>query len=479
MSERMELFAQRHMHLVDRVKAVSPASGDLAAWKSETEDSDALIERWLEGLTFSFDTAIALSGVGDGSHILALLERMPESGLIFCGEPDVRKFRAFLDTDVAGRLLADERVLFGAGELDDLYFKSLATFTVMDYSDVEPLIFAPLFVEAEDYFASFFLEFVRNLEMWRKMFGTNLTQSGLWQENTLKNMRALVGKTDPIAFQGFFEGLPLVMAGAGPSLDESLDFLRWAQDRAVIVAGNSSMRSLVRAGVRPHFVLAADPNPSTDSGFEGVELGESVLLCPFMVYPEVVKRFGRNVAAWSFGNIMAGYFRNLSGQERQSFFSEQGTVSACAFDLAVILGSPAVFFVGQDLAARVDGKLHADDSFYSDEGSDKVNMAKCRWLPGNTLEKVPVEEKLFVYLKTFVELSRAYSKELKLKNGKGLSLFNLSRLGAKIEGMPYLPIDKARTVLDSYRSGSASHGWKRVRKEVDGMPEEWEGLEYN
>ncbi|EDY82148.1 conserved hypothetical protein [Verrucomicrobiia bacterium DG1235] len=452
------------MHLKQRVLNAPSREVDLAPWRSRSADPDRLIERWLVDFKIPADIAIAVSGVGDGSHLLALLRAMPkDSGLVFCAEPDVVRFKAFLKTAAAEELLSDDRLLFGVGELDDAFFRSLASFTVVEYSNAEPLIFAPFFVEAEDYYAAFFLEFARQLEMWRKMFGTNLTQSGLWQRNTLENLRSLVLTPDPIEFQGAFKGAPLIMAGAGPSLDESLDFLRWAQDRAVIVAGNSSIRALVRGGVRPHFVLAADPNQTTDRGFDGVELGETVLLCPFMVYPEVVRRFGRSVAAWSFGNTVASYFRKAAGRTREAFVTEQGTVSACAFDLAVILGSPAVFFVGQDLAASADGQLHASDSFYSDEGADRVNLQKCRWMPGNTLDRVPVEEKLFVYLRTFEELARAYSKELKLKNGQGLTLYNLSRLGARIDGMPYLELKKAPAALESFGGGDVPRGWSRVK----------------
>lgn len=464
MSVAEGLFAERHMHLKQRVFDAKAEVVELAPWRGECVDPDALIERWLAGFEIAPDTAIAVSGVGDGSHLLALLEKMPQgSGLVFCAEPDVVRFKAFLKTPLADALLADERVLFGVGTLDDAFYRSLATFKVVDYTNAEPLIFAPFFVEASDFYEAFFLEFARQLDIWRKMFGTNLTQSGLWQRNSLVNLRSLVLSPDPIDFQNCFKGLPLVMAGAGPSLDESMDFLSWARDKAVIVAGNSSIRAMVRAGVQPDFVLAADPNETTDRGFEGVELGETVLLCPFMVYPNVARRFEGRVAAWSFGNTVASYFRKAAGRTREAFVTEQGTVSACAFDLAVILGCPAVFFVGQDLAARDDGKMHAGDSFYSDEGTDRANLAKCRWLPGNTLEKVPVEEKLFVYLKTFEELARAYSQELKLKGGKGLSVYNLSRLGARVEGMPYLDLEGGRSVLESHCSGSTEKARRKAR----------------
>ncbi|MDQ8201534.1 6-hydroxymethylpterin diphosphokinase MptE-like protein [Pelagicoccus sp. SDUM812003] len=462
MSLGMQRFRERHIHLTDRVSEATADSEELAPWKARCLDPEALLDRWIRGLNLQADAAVAVSGVGDGSHLRKLLEILPEGGMVFCAEANARRFNAFLATDLAAELMTDRRLLFGVGEIDDMFFRTLASFEIVSYASAEPLIFAPLYQEDEAFYARFFLEFARNVEMWRKMYGTNLSQSGFWQRNTFLNLRRLIVSPDPIEFQGCFEGLPLIMAGAGPSLDESLEFIKSMQDRAVVVAGNSSFRALRRAGVDPHFVLAADPNPSTDLGFHGAEIGRSLLLCPFMVYPEVPKRFGDRISAWSFGNPVASYLRKQSGRDREAFVTEQGTVSACAFDLAVILGCRTVFFAGQDLAARSDGQMHASDSFYADQGSDRTTLEGCRWLPGNTLEKVPVEAKLFVYLKTFVELARAYSKELKLNDGKGLTLYNISRLGAKVEGMPYLSLREASEVMQRFPAGGSEKAWKQV-----------------
>lgn len=473
MSDSFALFEANHIDLAPRVRSSLRSNSEIAPWRKRTSDPEALIARWLKGAAFPNDSALALSGVGDGSHILALLEVMPASGLVFCAEPDVARFKSFLSTPSAERLLRDERVCFGVGGLDEAFFRSMVGYSIVDFENVEPLIFAPHFSEAPEFYSEFFREFAQRIEMLRKLYGTNLTKSGLWQGNTFRNFNSLIRTPDPAEFYGFFDGIPMIMAGAGPSLDESLDFLRWAQDRAVIVAGNSSIRALVNGGVRPHFVLAADPNESTDRGFEGVELGETILICPFLVYPAVVPRFENRVIAWSRNNEVATYFRNVSGRERCAHVTEQGTVSACAFDLAVVLGASALFFVGQDLAARSDGRMHASDSFYDDVGGDEVFVDKCRWMPGNTLEKVPVEEKLFVYLKTFVELSQLYSKELKLRDGKGLPIYNLSRLGARIDGMPYLDFEKAQSVLKSFGNGRSAFGWKRTQSVLSSYQVGW------
>lgn len=473
MSDAIAQFEVNHVDLVSRVRSSLRSDKETAAWRQRSSNPDALIARWLKGVTIPDDSALALSGVGDGSHILALLELMPENGLVFCAEPDVARFKSFLSTSTATKLLADERVCFGVGVQDEAFFRSMVGYSVVDFEHAEPLIFAPLFSEDPKFYAAFFREFAQRIEMLRKLYGTNLTKSGLWQGNTFRNFKSLIRTPDPAEFHGLFHGIPMIMAGAGPSLDESIDFLRWAQNRAVIVAGNSSMRALVNGGVRPHFVLAADPNETTDRGFEGVELGDTILVCPFLVHPGVVPRFGDRVITWSLNNAVATHFRKVIGRERCAHVTEQGTVSACAFDLAVIFGSSALFFVGQDLAARVDGRMHASDSFYEDSGTDQTAMDKCRWMPGNTIEKVPVEEKLFVYLKTFAELSKLYSKELKLRDGKGLPIYNLSRLGARIDGMPYLDFEKAESVLKSFGGGSSEFGWKRTQSVLAGYQVGW------
>ncbi|MBD5781686.1 motility associated factor glycosyltransferase family protein [Pelagicoccus sp. NFK12] len=467
MSQALSAFCERFPLLASRVKAVPASEEPVAAWKESTADVAAVLARWLSGKRFPHDSAIAVSGVGDGSHLEALLELLPAEALVFCAEADPERFKSFLGMPSAEALLKDPRMVFGVGALDDSFFNALATERVVDFTNAEPLIFAPLFNLNESYYEQFFLQFVRQLEMWRKLFGTNLTKSGLWQGNSFRNFHSLMRAPDPIEFGDAFKGLPMIMAGAGPSLDESLDFLRWAQDRAVIVAGNSSIRALVNAGVRPHFVLAADPYPTTDSGFEGVDLGETVLLCSFMVYPAVVQRFGDRIAAWAYNNKVATYFRRVAGRDRIAHVTEQGTISACAFDIAMILGCSSLFFVGQDLAARLDGAMHAADSFYTDKGAaDRIALEKCRWMPGNTIEKVPVEEKLFVYLKTFEQLSRIYGKELQIKNRETLRIYNLSRLGARIEHMPYRDFEAAKTLIEPLGVGGVAAGWKATQAKL-------------
>jgi transcription elongation factor GreA-like protein len=53
------------------------------------------------------------------------------------------------------------------------------------------------------------------------------------------------------------------------------------------------------------------------------------------------------------------------------------------------------------MSVREDGQYYTADSFYADAGEHYTDTDKGHKLPGNTLESVHVESRLFVYLKTF------------------------------------------------------------------------------
>jgi hypothetical protein len=96
--------------------------------------------------------------------------------------------------------------------------------------------------------------------------------------------------------------------------------------------------------------------------------------------------------------------------------------------------------------------------------SDPTN---CRRLPGNTMAEVLVEEKLYVYLKTFEQLA-VHRPHLRFRN--------TARLGARITGMPYATFEEAlrwlgsRSAADVDAVVAGRHGAKdRGRLTSEGM----------
>ncbi len=431
------VFRKRFPRLLPRLESAAKIDAKATVFsglREGSEDWPALLDRWLAGVELKPNAAIALTGFGDGNHVAALLEKLPKGSFVFCAEEDVSGFRAIAQGEEVLRILKDPRFFLGLGKLDQDCFEALSRFPTLEIQDACPIVFAPIYNASPDYYGAFFTEFARAVEYWRKLFGTNVTASGKWQKNTFANVDSLIAAPDLGVLKDAFKGGTIIIASAGPSLDESLEFIAENQDRCVVVAVNSSFRALRNAGITPHFVLAADPYVFTEKGFEGVDCEGTNLICPFIVYPKVVDHFSGRVFTWSQNNLLASYIRLKLGLGMGSEILEMGTVSACIFDVAKLFGCRRIVFAGQDLAVKADGQSHARDSFYSDLNANSVATQSCRAVPGNVEETVLVEEKLFVYLKTFEQLVK--------EEDSGLELWNTSRFGARIEGIPYISLDE-------------------------------------
>ncbi|RME70255.1 MAG: DUF115 domain-containing protein [Verrucomicrobia bacterium] len=434
-AENLEVLRSRFPVTAARVAGEKKAA---AAGGLPAEAARRVARWWLGDRVWERGALLAVSGWGEGAHVRLLLEAADASVTVFVAEPDAGVLRDSLAREDWRELLADRRLLLGVGALDEGFFSALESLDVLRVKDVEALVFAPCYNQQPAYFGRFFMEFARQVDVRRKLYGTAVVDAELWMTNSFDNLERVICAPDVAALRGVFSGVAMLLVSAGPSLDESLEFLREMQDRALIVAVNSSYRALRHAGIVPHLVLAADPRGHTALGFRGVPTDRTWLVTTPLVSPEVPALFDGRVYAWSGSNTLACEIRRRLGVAPGTSLIEQGTVSACAVDLAVLLGCPKLCLVGQDLAAAPDGRSHAKDSFYSDLNANRVDQARCRMLPGNTLKQVAVEEKLYVYLKTFEAIAASRP---------GLRMINTSRLGARIRGVPYASFKDAKTWL--------------------------------
>jgi hypothetical protein len=431
-SANLEALRVRMPAVAQRTAAAAVAKSRRA--KLSPEDASRVATRWVGARMWREGAFLAVSGFGNGTHVRALLATLPERTWIFVAESDPAELRATFEEYDLRDVLADPRLMLGTGALDDAFFGTLENPWILEVTDVERLIFAPCYNAVPEYYARFFTEFARRVDVIRKLYGTWLRNAVLWQTNTFENLPALAAAPDVAVLRDAFRGRAMVLVSAGPSLDESLDFLREASRTALIVAVNSSYRAVRHAGIVPSLVLAADPWKYAARGFEGVPVDGTWLVTTPIVDPAVVRLFDGRMFTWSGSNQLVTELRRRAGLPPGTTLIERGTVSACAVDLAVVLGCDRVCLVGQDLAIRTDGRTHAQDSFYTDINANGVPLAGCRLLPGNTFAEVPVEEKLFVYLKTFEQLVQQRTE---------LKFLNTARLGARIAGVPYATFAEA------------------------------------
>jgi hypothetical protein len=80
-------------------------------------------------------------------------------------------------------------------------------------------------------------------------------------KNALHNLSALSKARLGTSLEGKCAQIPAIVCGAGPSLNQAAPHLAALKDKALIIAGGSSVRALNAHGINPHLFAAIDPHP--------------------------------------------------------------------------------------------------------------------------------------------------------------------------------------------------------------------------
>ena len=395
-----------------------------------------LLKRWFDGLDLAPESFYAISGFGDGSHLEYFLTHSSNGTILLVAEKDPALLRETLSRIDCSQLLASDRIILGVGELDDGFFKDVQNAALSAIQDVNMLVFSPLHSVDEPYYDKMRNELIRQYLVVRPLIEVNLRTAPIIQRNTFANLPTMALAPDLAEIGSGFEDIPFILVGAGPSLDESISFLKEVQDRAIIVTSNSPLRKLINNGIQPHLVVTADPGSPTFEGFDGVKVDGLRLACPFSAYPAIVDLFPGRIFSWCTFNPIVDLLKKAQGKPPGSKIMEKGTVSGCVLDISRLLGCKKVLFVGQDMCIRSDGRYYTDDSAYADRGAHYANTTQGHRLPGNTEDEVLVEGRLFVYLKTFEEFIRKQSK---------VEYRNLARTGVRVQGAPFISFGDAKS----------------------------------
>ena len=192
-------------------------------------------------------------------------------------------------------ILSNDRFLLGTGEPENQFFAPIQGAALTGVADINSLIFSPLHKVDELYYDKVRNELVRQYLVIRPLMEVNVRTATNLQENTLQNLPHMINAPDIGEFKDKFQDISFILIGAGPSLDESIDFLKEVQDKAIIVASNSPYRKLINNGIRPHLVVTADPMEPTLSGFQKHVSIDDVPLASSSVHTrKLLKVFGQN-----------------------------------------------------------------------------------------------------------------------------------------------------------------------------------------
>lgn len=277
----------------------------------------------------------------------------------------------------------------------------------------------------------------------------NLDDSLLGIEVTLRNKDVVLSAPGVMELKNHYDGCAALIVGAGPSLDKNIDTIKKYNDRFVIIAADAALKPLVNAGIRVDYVTSIERlNTYQKPFFENMEPTTAELVAFPVVHPEVLAMYPGPVRLVYRNYSFYAYFNKAYPK---GIVRCGGSTSHLGLRLADYFGCKKIFLVGLDSCyEEKDGKYrsHCSGTGHPEWGEFvdlEVLNTKRRHLPPITAVN-NVGEKVTSNL-TYYQWVKEYAEELAYV-GQRANIKNCSAQGLAIDGIPYIPLDKAAESLD-------------------------------
>lgn len=378
---------------------------------------------------------VFLFGAGSGAYLKALAGHTDKEVNIVVYEPSVTIFCTMLEEmdlseEIGGRPIAF--IVEGINE-----------------SEFQPVMNRVLAVESLGYlkeeihpgYRSLFQEkllfYVRTLqrraEDMQVSYNTGMLFSKDLAQNVLGNLEYVCEgyntKTlsDAIPHEG-----PAILVAAGPSLNKNIEELKKAKNKAFILAVDTAIRPLLKAGIIPDAFFTIDPHKEME--LVEIEGSEQIpVIAPASARHSLLKRQKNRRIFYFDGYAMPHHIYRMNKKEMPDV-STGGSVACNCFSLLFKMGFNTIIMAGQDLA-YTGNKSHADGTFQEVmPKKDTQHMIKVK---GNYEEQVPTLTNLRIYLDWFSWYIT------KAKEIYSLRVINATEGGAWIEGTELMTLKDA------------------------------------
>ena len=420
-------------------------------------DPEGESARLAASLPLAADTAILL-GFGLGYVAEALLRRVDR--ILVC-EAEARLLVAALRTRDLRSLLAHEGLCFIVGGPAECAISALDEMGTRRYGLLA-------LKAAESAYPDWYGLARRSCERYASKESINentLRRFGrLWVRNLAKNLM-LIGELPGTArLEARFSGLPALVLAAGPSLDEVLPQIHELRKRCLLVCVDTALRSVLRAGLEPDFLVVVDPQYWNWRHLEGLAAPRSILVSESAAWPAVFRFECR--AAFLCSSLFPLGKAIESGVAEKGRLGAGGSVATTAWDLARVLGARPIYFAGLDLsfpraATHAKASLFEQRSLSSGRRLAPAETSQAAalfsagplWASANDGGSVRTDARMNLYAWWFESrLARPDSPPSSSLSQGGLAIPGLSL--ARIEDILALPCRRAE--IDLLLEGAAS-----------------------
>lgn len=414
--------------------------------------------QWYEHLAPFDKQVLFIHGVGLGycyETLRSWLQMNPRRFAVFL-EDDPVMLKRFLETDIAEKFLHDPQIIFqffpSPSATGWEAFRNQFAWLAIAFCNV-PWDYASLpFNETHRKEETHLIgnQLRMNLREKGYFYSERVERFNLIFRNFFQNLPLIIDSLMAPRLYGKFDGVPCLICGAGPSLNNQIELIKTLENKAIILGSGTGFNILNRNGIFPHFGLCIDPYDIQESR----QLTHFGYETPFFYQ----NRFYYKAASLIHGPKI--YIGSMSYERFAVWFNKElelppfenveiGVTTTNVFSyMAVELGCEPLVLVGMDLSYK-DKTRYAQG--VARHGTDADKHAKHDVeVSTSTLKAVDVHgnpvETQWIWLEEaaqFSELAYAHPKKV---------IVNATDGGIKIVGIPYasLPEVSSKYLTRSY-----------------------------
>lgn len=397
-------------------------------------DSQELLSMWIKGFAnLSFASKLLMFGLGNGMFVRKFLEEIPDTLGIVIYEPSSIMFRQIMENFDISDIILDPRVtIFIEGIKTTEYERHLIE--ELNEEDI-PICMISTYPNYPNIFKEEYSHNQAQIRYVMVMVASEVKfqkmMAGVFYRNTMANIPFITKSKSLLDLKNRLpQELSAIIVGTGPSLDKNIEFLNKAKGKALIIAVDSSLPSLLKRNIIPDMFVTVDA--SKDSGhFVDERVREIPLVGNLVIKPEILNTH-KSVC------FFIDNSNNHIAEKIQSFnkdlvaLESGGSVAHSAYSLAKWLGCKNIILVGQDLA-YLDGKSHAATSVRGIAKND-LNGQERIMVPSVYGGTVETSSNMYLYLQWFIRV---------IKEEQDITVIDATEGGARIEGTILMTLEEA------------------------------------
>lgn len=269
---------------------------------------------------------------------------------------------------------------------------------------------------------------------------------------TLLNRHVILSNPGIEDLKDHFKGLPVLIVGAGPSLDRELKTIKENNDKFIIIAADAALKPLISQGIRVDYVTSIERlNDYQKPFFEGLDRTDTELVAFPVVHPDLFPLFPGDIRL-VYRNY--SYFSYFEKSWPKGIVKCGGSTSHLAIRLADWLGCNKAYLIGIDSCyEKQEGtdlyRSHCSGTGYEEWGTFVPLKDFCevrKHLP--PMEAVANDSSTVMTNMTYYQWGKEYSEELS-EVCQRMTIINCNPKGLKFEGIEFKELSVVVSQLDS------------------------------